>query len=147
MLTFEDGVPVLAYHAGTDRGGPPALADLAATGPVRVELFATGAGALARAHDADPLRVPPGRPAEQLADDADLADRTRARAPADRAGADEDPVAAFLEDDDALAAIQEQARAEARERAEAWGLDDQLTDSADDDVGADGEGPRTGSGR
>ena len=40
VLTFEGGVPVVAYHTGTDRGGPPALADLAASGPYRLELFA-----------------------------------------------------------------------------------------------------------
>ena len=34
VLTFEGGVPALAYHAGTDRGGPPALADVGA-GPHR----------------------------------------------------------------------------------------------------------------
>ena len=142
VLTFEDGVPVLAYHAGTDRGGPPALADVATHGPVRVELFATAADALTRAHDADPLRVPPGRPAEQLADDPALADRTRERAPEDRVGTAADPVAEFLADDDALAAIQDQAREEARERAAEWGLDDHLVDESDSDgAGEDDAGP------
>jgi hypothetical protein len=130
VLTFEDGVPVLAYHPGTDRGGPPALADLDAPGPVRVELFATPAEALAPAHDADPLRVPPGRPAERLADDPALAERTRERAPDGRVDDEADPVAAFLDDDEALAAIREQARAEARERADEWGLTEQLDDGA-----------------
>ncbi len=135
VLTFEDGVPVLAYHAGTDRGGPPALADVAAPGPVRVELFATATAALDRAHAADSLRVPPGRPAEQLADDPGLADRTRERAPEERLGNAADPVAEFLADDDALAAIKDQAREEARERAAEWGLDDQLVDESRTDGG------------
>jgi hypothetical protein len=33
VVTFEAGVPVLAYHTGTDRGGPEAIADLAVPGP------------------------------------------------------------------------------------------------------------------
>jgi len=128
VLTFADGVPVLAYHAGTDRGGAPALADLAAPGPVRVELFATPSKALARAHETEPLRVPPGRPAEQLADDPGLAARTRERAPDQRVDDDEDRIVAFLEDEAALEAIREQAREEAHDRAEEWGLTDQLAD-------------------
>ena len=40
VLTFEDGVPVLAYNTVTDSGGPDALAELAVPGPYRVELYA-----------------------------------------------------------------------------------------------------------
>jgi hypothetical protein len=68
-------------------------------------------------------------PAERLAGDQSLADRTREAAPADRRDDDEtDPVAAFLDDEAKVDAIREQARTEARRRAEEWGLDDELVD-------------------
>jgi hypothetical protein len=130
VLTFEDGVPVLAYDAATDRGGRDALAELAVPGPYRVELYELDAAALAEAHDTPELTVPPGMPAEQVAGDPDLAVRTREAAPADRtrdAEADrEHPVAAFLADETKVEAIRERARREAAARAEEWGLDDQL---------------------
>lgn len=128
VLTFEAGVPVLAYHTGTDAGGPKALADLATVGPCRLELYALTARQLEAAHDTPELRVPPGMPAERLAGDPALADQTRERAPTDRR--DEEPdldaVEAFLEDVEQIDAIREQARAEAKRRAEEWGLDGQL---------------------
>jgi len=77
IVTFERGVPVVAYHTGTERGGPPALADLAAEGPYRLELFAVDAGALDRVHARDSLCVPPGMAAERLVGDSTLAERTR----------------------------------------------------------------------
>ena len=144
VLTFEAGVPVLAYHAGTDRGGPNALADLAVPGPYSVDLYELAGEDLAAAHDTPDLRVPPGMPADRLAGDADLVDLTRVRAPADRLGADtgddgdgdgdgptptdEGPgaVEAFLADADRIEEIREQAREEARSRAAEWGLDDEL---------------------
>lgn len=134
VLTFADGVPALAYHTGTDRGGSAALADLAVPGPYRVELVSLPAEAVAELHDTPELRVPPAMPAERLAGDSDLAARTRERAPADRLSGDApggtatdegmDAVEAFLEDDGKIEAIREQARAEARERAEKWGFDE-----------------------
>lgn len=136
VLTFEAGVPVVAYHAGTDRGGPAALADLAVPGPYSADLYELDAGTLAEVHGASELRVPPGMPAERLAGDPDLAARTRAAAPARRsagAAAEEDgsdgrrsAVEAFLADEEKVAAIREQAREEARRRAEKWGLGDEL---------------------
>ncbi|TKX85377.1 hypothetical protein EXE43_13970, partial [Halorubrum sp. SS5] len=63
-----------------------------------------------------------------------LAERTREAAPDERLrdGADEDDaVAAFLADDERIDAIREQARAEARDRAAEWGLDDALDESGD----------------
>lgn len=133
VLTFADGVPVLAYHTGTDAGGAAALADLAVPGPYSVDVFALDADDLAAIHDTPPLRVAPGLPAERLAGDPDLADRTRAAAPADRVDegdgtAGSDAVAAFLEDEEKIAAIRDQAREEAQARAERWGLDDELAD-------------------
>ena len=62
VVTFEDGIPVLAYHTGTDRGGPPALADLAVPGPYHVSVFELDAAALTEVQDTDALRVPPGMP-------------------------------------------------------------------------------------
>lgn len=127
VLTFEDGVPVLAYHTGTDRGGPDALADLAEPGPYRAVMYALDREALQAVHDTPELTVPPGMPAERLAGDPELADRTRDVAPDARLGAgDGDPVASFLDDEEKIRAIQQQAREEAERRAEQWGLDHEL---------------------
>lgn len=124
VVTFEGGVPRLAYHAGTDRGGPPALADVA-PGPYRFELYALDAATLSVPHDADELRVPPGNVAERLAGDGALAERTRAVA-----GAEEEPdggaLEAFLEDEAAVEEIRESARAEAERRAAEWGFEDAI---------------------
>lgn len=131
VLTFEDGLPRAAYHTGTDAGGPAALADIAVSGPYRIELYELEADALAEVHAADDLTVPPDMPAGRLAGDADLADRTRERAPAgamDREAeepADEPgAVEAFLADEEKIAAIQERAHEEAERRAREWGLAD-----------------------
>jgi len=136
VLTFEDGVPVLAYNTVTDSGGPDALAELAVPGPYRVELYAVDPSGLAAAHEEGALRVAPDAAATELADDAALADRTREAAPADRLRDDadeDDAVAAFLADDDRIDAIREQARSEARDRAAEWGLDDALDDPSEPD--------------
>jgi hypothetical protein len=77
VLTFADGVPVLAYNTVSDSGGPDALAELAVPGPYRVELYAVDDEGLAAAHEEDALRVAPGTAATELADDPTLADRTR----------------------------------------------------------------------
>jgi len=131
VVTFTDGIPVLAYHTGTDRGGPPALADLAVPGPYHVSVFELDGDALSGAHDAVELRVPPGMPAERLAGDPALADSTRRVAPEERTASDttgsaEDhsAVEAFLEDEEKIAAIRERARKEAQQRATEWGLSD-----------------------
>ena len=132
VITFDDGVPVLAYNTVTDSGGPDALAELAVPGPYRVELYAVDADGLAAAHEEESLRVAPDAAATELADAADLAERTREAAPDERLGdgtEEDDAVTAFLEDDDRIEAIREQARAEARDRAAEWGLDDTLDDS------------------
>lgn len=177
VLTFREGVPVVAYHTRSGRGGPPALADLAAEGPYQLELFAVDPPDLSGVHDNPSFRVPPGTPAERLAGDQALADRTRDAAPADRTreaaptGERDDPpvatrpgetgaergasavvdsgggaeradrnrdrsgavderdrpvgaVEAFLDDREKIAAIREEARAEAEARADEWGFDE-----------------------
>ncbi|WP_439025420.1 hypothetical protein [Haloarchaeobius sp. DT45] len=130
VLTLDAGIPVLAYHVGTDRGGPEALADLTATGPYSVDLYTVDDGALDAAHETTDLRVPPGLPADRLAADPALADRTREAAPdhrrEERVEEEQDPLAAFLADEDRIAAIQKEAEAEAARRAEEWGLTDAL---------------------
>ena len=145
VLTFNAGVPVLAYETTTDRGGSDALADLAVPGPYSVEVYQLDPAALAEAHDTPELTVPPGMPADRLAGDPDLAARTRDAAPESRRADRDDAsaVEAFLADEDKLAAIREQARDEARARAAEWGLTDHLADEegdADDrDADADGD--------
>ncbi|GAA0513399.1 hypothetical protein SAMN04488066_11274 [Halorubrum aquaticum] len=145
VLTFEAGVPVLAYNTVTDSGGPDALAELAVPGPYRVELYAVAPESLRAAHDEEALRVPPAAAATELADDPGLAERTREAAPADRLSDDDgeetDAVAAFLADDDRIEAIREQARREAEERASEWGLDDALADGGDDERSGDADRP------
>lgn len=135
VITFEDGVPTLAYHTGSERGGPPALADLATPGPYHVSLYELPAPDLTDLHEATDLQVPPGMPAERLAGDPALAESTRRTAPS-RTGddavtdgrasgdssEDESAVEAFLDDTEKITAIQEQAREEARERADEWDL-------------------------
>jgi hypothetical protein len=127
VITFDDGVPVLAYHPDADRGGPAALAALATPGPYLAELYALAPADLAPAHEraGDDLRVPPGMPAERLAADGDLAERTRRAAP-EREGVGESAVEAFLADEERVAAIREQARAEAERRAAEWGFENAL---------------------
>ena len=138
VITFDDGVPVLAYNTVTDSGGPDALAELAVPGPYRVELHAVDASGLAAAHEEESLRIAPDAAATELADDAALAERTREAAPDERLGDaddEDDAVAAFLADDDRIDAIREQARSEARDRAAEWGLDDALGGSNDRNEG------------
>lgn len=132
MLSFENGVPVLAYHT-SDRTGPAALAALATPGPYRLELYDLPEGPFERPPNADDMEVPPGMPAERLAGDAALAERTRRAAPEERLreSGDRDPepesaVEAFLADEERVEAIREQARQEARRRAAEWGFEDAL---------------------
>ncbi|WP_310922708.1 hypothetical protein [Halogeometricum salsisoli] len=126
VLTFEDGVPVLAYDAGADRGGPDALAALDAAGPFRVELYGLAAAAVERLHRDETCRVPPARPADRLAADPELVERTRAAAPADRRADERTAVEAFLADADRIEEIRAEARREAESRAAEWGLSEQL---------------------
>lgn len=136
LVTFRDGVPELAYYTGTDRGGPPALADLAMPGPYHVELYCLERAELAAIGEHDELVVPPGMVAERLAGDPALAASTRRAAPASRdvtqpssessdetGGSEPGAVEAFLDDEAKIDAIKQQARQEAQRRAEEWGFD------------------------
>ena len=123
VLTFEEGVPVVTYHTGTDSAGADALADIGVAGPCRLELYELDADELADVHGTEALRVAPGLPAERLAGDPGLADRTLAAAPADRTGdmdASNGAVEAFLDDEEKIATIQERAREQAEARADDW---------------------------
>ncbi|MFW5917071.1 MAG: hypothetical protein ACOCRD_01530 [Halorubrum sp.] len=150
VLTFAAGIPVLAYNTVSDSGGADALAELAVPGPYRVELYAVDGGGLETAHEEDALRVAPGAAATELADDQRLAERTRDAAPDDRlADPDEndtDAVAAFLEDDDRIEAIREQAKAEAAARADEWGLNEALAGGDPNETGDDGDPNDAGDG-
>jgi hypothetical protein len=147
VITFRAGVPV-AVRSTRGRAGPRALADLVTSGMYHVELVAAPADEIRSVERGG--RVQPGMPAERLAGDPDLADRTREVAPDEwveerpttvtsgespgRWSADPgatavdggDAVAAFLEDEKKIARIREEAREQARERAAEWGLTDHL---------------------
>jgi len=127
VITFDSGVPVLAYHPPSDAGGADAL-DALSGGPFHVEAYDLPADALSEAHRVEALRVAPAAPAERLATDDALIERTRAAASDDRLDRDPDAssVEAFLADEDRIEAIRQEARAEAEERAAEWGLADQL---------------------
>jgi len=126
VLTFEAGVPVAAYHTGTDNAGPVALADIAVAGPYRLELYELPAETLRPVHETPSFRVGPGTPAQRLAGDGTLAARTREAAPDERTDdqptTEPGPVEAFLDDAERIEAIRERAREEAKRRATEWDL-------------------------
>jgi hypothetical protein len=135
VLTLADGVPRLAYHTGTERGGSPALADVAGAGPYSVDCYAVDRAAIEDVPDTDELVVSPDAPAERLAGDSALRERTRAAAPdgwTDEAAVPTDPVEAFLADEERLDAIRDRAREEARRKAREWDLTDALVDGDED---------------
>ncbi|KAB1197177.1 MULTISPECIES: hypothetical protein [Haloferax] len=130
VVTFEEGIPVLAYDTERDRGGRDGLEGFAVTGPNRVAVHAVDSEELSDAHETTEFRVPPGEPARVLAGDERLATETTDAAPEPRReeGRDQSAVEAFLADEDAIEAIRSEARDEARARAAEWGLDDVLED-------------------
>jgi len=125
VITFESGVATLAYHTGTDRGGPPALADLGSP-PYEFELYALAAEELDVPHRAETLRIPPGAAAERLAGDPELAARVRDAAAEGDERTELDAVEAFLSDEAAVSDIQAAAREDALERADEWGLSETI---------------------
>lgn len=126
VLTFGDGLPVVADHDDTDRGGGAALSALATPGSYHVELYESSSGDLDPVHYVNEFRVARGAPAEQVADAPGLVKRTRWAAPDDRDAGATDPVAAFLADEERVETIREQAREEAERRATELGFDDSL---------------------
>ena len=124
VITFEAGVATLAYHTGTDRGGPTALDDVGSP-PYHFELYALDADALELPHRTDALRVPPGTVADRLANDPELAGRIRGTAN-DTEPADIGAVEAFLDDAEAVSELREDARRDAIERADEWGFADAI---------------------
>lgn len=124
VLVFEDGIPVGAYHTGTDSSGPTAVTDIGSSGPYRLELYELDEELTGQIHDDDSLRVPPAMPATQLSDDTELVEQTRERAPAewqrDEQSTSLDAVEQFLDDQSRVEDIRDRARSEARKRAEEW---------------------------
>jgi hypothetical protein len=128
VLTFEDGIPVVAYHTGTASAGTDALADIAVAGPFRLELYELDSEALTEVHANKQLQLSPELPAERLAGDPKLAERTVMATPDEHTveheeqTAEDSAVEAFLDDEAKISSIQERARDQARERAEEWGF-------------------------
>lgn len=128
VITFEDGIPRVSYHTGTEASGPEALGDMAVAGPHRLELYELDGRVLAEVHDSEGLLVPPAMPAERLAGDPELAARTREVAPPGQtAELDSSPglsaVEAFLDDHERIERMRERARDQATMRADQWGFD------------------------
>ncbi|WP_144902071.1 hypothetical protein [Halobellus captivus] len=130
VLTFEDGVPVLAYHPASDTGGDGAL-DVLSGQLFHAAVYELPLDALEAAHEVVDLRVDPTAPARRLADDEALVDRTREAAPEGRLSDERDTSAVeeFLADADRIEEIRSEARAEAQARASEWGLHEQLDES------------------
>ncbi len=133
VLTFIDGVPVVAYHTGTDTAGPKALDEIAVTGPYRIELYELEATILAEIHEDETLLVAPTLPAERLVGDPALIEQTREQAPVSRLESHEpsEPATAvesFLSDEERIETIQQRARADARAKAKQWGFTPEQTD-------------------
>lgn len=157
VLTFESGIPVAAYHTGTEETGSAALSALAVPGPFRVELYELDGETFRTVHSDRSVRVSPDEPAERLANDPALASRIRERAPAERLAGERprqsgedttarddrgvsgstdeegDTLAVFLENEERIESIKAQARRQARARAEEWGLTDAIEEPPDDD--------------
>lgn len=122
VLWFDGGIPCGARHTGTGRTDSEALADIAETGPYQVRLVEAELPESVRERDS----LAPGGPAERVAGDPELAERTRQASTGDTVedpDAELDAVEAFLADEEKIAAIQEQAASEARKRAEEWGFE------------------------
>lgn len=128
VLTFENGVPCAVYHPSTDTGGSNALTKIASSGPYRLELYELDSNVLDSVHESDSLVVPPGLPAQILTGNEQLAERTRERAPGSQretATTEQSGLGAvesFLDDENRIKTIRDQARTEAHSRARDWNL-------------------------
>lgn len=134
VITLVDGVPRAAYHTGKDVAGNRAIETIPELGPYHVELYRTDQSVLKPVHTDTAVQIPPGRPAERLAEDPTLAERTRTAASPDHLEqarhTDEDRLAAFLEDEKHIQQIKQEARQQAQTRAEEWGLTGELTEQS-----------------
>jgi hypothetical protein len=133
-IPVEHPVPVVRVGHPGEGLGPDHEHAFAIPGPYHVSLYALDSTDLESAHEAADLRVPPGMPAERLGGDPALADSTRRAAPDERlsptgdddaataedGATEQSAVEAFLDDTEKIEAIKEQARSEARERAQQW---------------------------
>lgn len=132
ILTFESGVPVAAYHTADGMTGEAALEELSKIGPFYIEVYTVEATVLSSVHETAAVRVPPERPAEQLAGDPALAERTRAAASSDQLSrgreTDGEALLAFLNDEDRIEEIRQEAKEQAKQRAEQWNLHTELTE-------------------
>lgn len=129
IITFDDGVPTAAYHTGTDSTGAEAIADIAVAGPYRIGLYELDAARLDDVHQTPALTIPAGMPADRLAADTGLVERTREAAPADRLPGEQptgettpDGLESFLDDEQRIESIKQRAHEEAVQRAEEWNL-------------------------
>lgn len=119
IVGFSEGIPVSASHPDSQGSGRAALEVLSGAGPFRAELYACSTAVLSERSLGDP--IDPADPAEIVAVDDALARRTAAAAPdTDPPAPSLDAVESFLADDEAVEALQERAREEARLRAEEW---------------------------
>lgn len=134
VLTFEGGVPQAAYHTTTDATGEAALEELSNLGPFYVEVYTVSEELLAGVHDTPAVCIPPERPAERLAGDPKLADRTRAQASTEQRKrgrvTKEETLVSFLEDEQRIEQIRTEAKEQARRRAKEWNLEEAF-DGAD----------------
>ena len=132
VLTFNSGVPVAAYHTASDATGEAALEELSRLGPFSIEVYTASTAVLNTVQETDAALIPPERPAELLAGDPTLADRTRAQASTaqlDRTReATEEALISFLSDEKRIEQIRREAKQQARRRAQRWGLDAELID-------------------
>ncbi|WP_182021554.1 hypothetical protein [Haloquadratum walsbyi] len=130
VITFEQGVPMAAYHTDNDVVGSEAIDALSDSGTPHVDVHTLPAAALMSIHRdvTDTFAVAPTAPARHLTNDATLVERTRNVAPQTRVdGTDtQTAVEAFLADTDRIESIKQEARAEAAARAAEWGFTDQL---------------------
>lgn len=130
VITFEQGVPMAAYHTDNDVVGSQAIDALSDSGTPHVDVYTLPATALMSIHRdvTDTFAIAPTAPARRLTDNATLVERTRNAAPQTRVtGTDtQTAVEAFLADTDQIESIKQEARAEAAARAAEWGFTDQL---------------------
>ncbi len=95
-----------ALHSGQDEGGPPALTAFGGD-PCRTDCHELARWALSAVNGAAEPWILPGLPAERLAGDPSLAERTREQAPSGRLEADAmGAIEAFLKGEERIERIE-----------------------------------------